>query len=262
MVHFWHMRVQPITGFPSQDLILFLVQILALVGVLIRIRVSGLQQVYPYFFSYLVAQTMQLAVPLVGRGTETYAYLYLITEGVIVCFYALVLLELYAVVLRDLTGIATVARRYIRWSLAAAIAISLLLVEVQRTPATILGVFFTFERTIVSSLLVFVVLITAFLAYFPIPLNRNVIYYSVGYSVYFTCRVIALLFANSGSKWASADLAAFWGSTACLLFWAVFLRESGEVKPIVVGHQWKLEDHERLLGQLKAINATLLRVRD
>ena len=249
------------TGFLSQEL-LFLIQAVALVGALVRIRVSGLQQVYPYFYAYLIAQTVQLGVPLVGRRTDLYAYLYLATEGIIVCLYALVLLELYAVVLRDWAGIATVARRFTGWALAAAVTVALLLIEIQHTPVTILGVFFTTERTIVSSLLVFVLLITVFLAYFPIPLNRNVFYYSVGYSVYFTCRVIALLIANSGTKWAAANLAAFCGSTVCLLFWAVFLRRNGETKPVVVGHQWKLDDHEKVLGQLKAINATLLRVRD
>ena len=251
------------SGSSWRDLSLFLLQAFALLGVLVRIRLSGLNFIYPYFFSYLLVQTLQLAGALIDRGTDLYGNFYFVTEALIVCFYALVVLELYGVVLREMTGIATTAKRYIRWSLVISITVSLLLLEVQRTPITILGAFFTFERTIVSSLLVFVALITAFLLYYPIPLNRNVIYYTIGYSVYFSCRAIALFLANSGAKWVeAANLAAFFGPLMCLLFWIVCLRRDGETSTMVLGHQWNSEDRERVMAQLKAINATLSRVRD
>ena len=251
------------SGFSWRDTSLFTLQAFALLGVLVRIRVSGLNRVYPYFFSYLLIQTVQLAVPLIQRGTDLYAYFYFVTEALIVCFYALVVLELYAVVLREMTGIATTARRYIRWSLVISITAALLLLELQRKPITFLGAFFTFERTIVSSLLIFVALITAFLLYYPIPLHRNVIYYTIGYSVYFGCRAVALFLANSGSKWAeTANLAGFFGSLMCLLFWIVCLRRDGETRTMIMGHQWNGGDRERVMAQLKAINATLTRVRE
>jgi hypothetical protein len=43
------------------------------------------------------------------------------------------------------------------------------------------------------------------------------------------------------------------------MFWLVGLNRRGEEKDIVVGHQWNPGDDQRLLEQLGAINARLLR---
>jgi hypothetical protein len=47
----------------------------------------------------------------------------------------------------------------------------------------------------------------------------------------------------------------------CQLFWLFALGRQGEQKRVVVGHHWKPSDEQRLLGQLEAINASLLRSR-
>jgi hypothetical protein len=47
--------------------------------------------------------------------------------------------------------------------------------------------------------------------------------------------------------------------TACLVFWLFTLNRNGEVKTVIVGHQWKPEDEKRILSNLQAINETLLR---
>src|SRR6516165_5953969 len=87
--------------------LLFLLHAAALTGVLVRFLATGLHRVYKFFFYYLIAQCVQLAVPVfVPRLTDLYAYLYLGTEGVIVCFYALIVLELYSLVFKSLPGIA------------------------------------------------------------------------------------------------------------------------------------------------------------
>jgi len=48
-------------------------------------------------------------------------------------------------------------------------------------------------------------------------------------------------------------------SVACLMFWLFCLNRRGEIRRVVVGHQWNPGDEQRLLAQLDAINASLLR---
>lgn len=249
-------------GLFDHELLPFELQSLALLALIVRVSALGLRSQYPYFFWYLIVQALQLGLAFVPRKTTMYGYSYFLTEFIIVVFYALVVLEVYSLVFRGLTGIASLTRRYIRGALGAAIGISLLLVEVQPVPRNVLGAFFTFERTIVLSLLLFVFLITAFLAYFPVPLHRNVIFYSIGYSFYFGFRVAALVLANSDSEWKkSASGAAFYGSTVCLMFWAVALNREGERRVGVFAPRWQARHEAQVMGQLRSINESILRVR-
>jgi hypothetical protein len=119
---------------------------------------------------------------------------------------------------------------------------------------------FIFERPVLSSLIVFVLLICGFLVYYPVPLGRNVIVYLAGYSVYFTMMATMALLQNLGYFWNRQASSVDMGITlACQLFWLLALSRQGEKKRVVVGHQWKPGDEQRLLAQLEAINSSLLR---
>ena len=222
---------------------------------------AGLHRVYIYFFSYLLLVLLETPVlASVGYGTVAYGYVWMATEGLALCFYALIVLECYATVLRDLKGIATISRRYIEITLGIAILAALLLLGLERTPKTLFGYFYALDRAVVSSLLFFVLLMIAFLIYYPVPLNRNVITYSVGYAVYFLTKATALFIRNTSHEWRPQISAILIGvSTSCLLFWMIGLTRDGETKTVVVGHKWDTGDEERLVSQLKAINANLIR---
>ena len=257
---------------PNEQQFLLFLQTAALVGLAVRMWWAGLARIYVYFFSYLVLALLQTAVLAAvgfgGGGTSSatrqssvaYGYAWMASEGVIVCSYALVVLECYANVLRNLAGIASVSRRYVKITLAVSILIALLLLGLEKAPTTIFGYFYAFQRAVVSSLVVFVLLITAFLAYYPVPLSRNVIVYSVGYALYFLTKAAALFVRNLGHRWDRplGDLL-IGVSTSCLLFWLFTLNPRGETKTVVIGHKWHTGDEERLLSQLKEINASLSR---
>jgi hypothetical protein len=245
-----------------ENLIIYL-QLAAIVGVLIRFLTAGLQRVYRFFFCYLVVLAGQGLFPLmVRRGTNLYGYVFIGIEGVIVLLYALIVLELYSLVLRNLPGIASISRRYIKIALGVAILISLMLLQLEQIPHDVMARFFSFESTIVFSLVFFVFLITAFLVYYPIPLNRNVIFYSIGYAFYFTSKALALFLRNTGHQWDAVFSFLLLGvSTACLIFWIFSLSRAGEQKTVVFGHKWNREDERYLLEQLDAINRSLMRVR-
>lgn len=247
------------------DRVLVLLEAAAAAALLVRFVVTGLYRKYPFFFGYLAVVCFQGVVPLfIRNGTNTYGIVYLVTEFVVICLYALIVLELYSLVLRDLAGIAGLARRYIRIALGVAIVVSVLLLTIEETPKGYIGAFFTFERPIVTSLVLFVLLITAFLVRYPVPLNRNVIYYTVGYAFYFTAKASALFLRNTGhATWDRYfSLALLAVSDACLLFWIFALNRSGEANTVVLGPPSRREDEEHLLRQLEAINASLLRARE
>jgi hypothetical protein len=172
-----------------------------------------------------------------------------------------VILELYKALLGGLPGITTVAQRYIKWTILFATGGSLLVLAAEHAPITLFGYFMTCERAAISSLVVFVLLLMLFLVYYPVPLNRNVILYSIGYAVYFLTKAAAIFLRNLSPGWyreISTVLVSI--STACLLFWLMTLNRRGEARSMVVGHQWSSESEARLLAQLKAVNAGLGRM--
>ena len=246
---------------PLDQQVLIALQTAALVGLCVRMWRARLQQTYVYFFAYLLLALLQTLLGVfIPYDQPAYVYMWLGTEGLIVCFYVLIVLELYTIVLKDLKGLASVSRRYLRITLAAAILISLVLLSFEKNPPSVTGLFLILERTIVGSLLIFVLFITMFLVYYPVPLNRNVIVYSVGYAVYYLTKAAALFLRNIGHRWDRplGDLLIV-VSSSCLVFWTFTLNRSGEAKNVVIGHRWHPEDEERLLSQLKEINASLSR---
>jgi hypothetical protein len=247
---------------PLDQLILLVLQDSALVALLIRFWWMGLYRTYPCFFCYLLGDLLQtvivFALPFDG---PQFPYVWVATEGLVVFLFCLIVLELYRVIFRDLAGIATLSRRYIKATLAVSILVSLLLRGLEETPANMVSTFLLFERAAVCSLLFFILLITAFLAYYPIALNRNLLAYLIGLAVYFLTKATALFIRNLGHYWSrylsTVLLAVF---TACLLFWLFTLTRRGEMRSVVIARKWKPEEEETLLLQLRTINNNLLGV--
>jgi hypothetical protein len=185
------------SGMPIDQQLLVGLQTGALVGLILRLWWNGLYRIYPCFFSYLLLALLQTAIlPFVPYSSLAYGNWWMLSEGLIVCAYVLVILELYKVLLSGLPGITTVVRRYIKWTLVVAIFGSLLLLGAERAPLSMIGYFFTCERAIVSSVTIFVLLMMLFLVYYPVPLNRNVLTYALGYAGYFLTKAAAIFLRN------------------------------------------------------------------
>src|SRR5271170_1581413 len=104
---------------PLNQLLLVVAQAALLVALIIRLWAVGLYRVYPYFFSYLLAELLQtLSLSAIPYKAHAYRYFWMASEGVIAGCYTLIVVELYRVVLRDLPGIATISRRYITITVA------------------------------------------------------------------------------------------------------------------------------------------------
>lgn len=245
---------------PLDQLVLVVAQAALLIALILRLWAAGLHRVYPFFFSYLLVDLLQtISLSAIPFRSRAYRDLWVASEGIIDCCYALIVVELYRVVLRDLPGIATISRRYITITVAVATLGSLLLLRLEETPRNYVSTFFVIERAIVFSLVIFILLVSAFLAYYPIPLSRNVVIYSIGYAVYFLTKATALFVRTLGHYvMPQISTVLLLVSTVCLLFWAFTLNRRGELNTMVVGHKWKQEDETRLLSKLKAINASLV----
>jgi hypothetical protein len=187
---------------PTVQQILLVVQTAAEVFLIVRFWWTGLYRVYVYFFCYLLANLIQAAV-LWSASYNSLCYRYAWTGfGLLInCCFALVVLELYSIVLKDHPGIASQSRRYIKVTLGLAVVVSLLLLSLEKAPKGVVGASLIFERVVLSSLAVFVLLMAAFLAYYPVPLNRNVIFYYVGYADYFLTKETARLIQNLSQHW-------------------------------------------------------------
>ncbi len=225
---------------PIEQQILLVAEIATLAVLCLRMWIAGLYKVYVYFFGYLVLEFLQALIPVfVPIESRLYLVLYVATQVLVTSFYALVVLELYSKVLRDLPGIASVARRYIKVTVAVAITIALLFLQLGATRASVTGYLLSFERSVMASLVIFVLFVSLFLVYYPVPLGRNVIVYLIGYSVYFLTKAAASLLMNFGGDWIrplSSMLMAV--SLGCCVFWCAALGRQGESKRLVVGHQW------------------------
>lgn len=247
---------------PIEQQLVEVAQITLLLALCCKLWWSGLRKIYVFFFSYLVLELLQSLLPIfVPVHAMLYRDAYVASQSLIVCCSALVVLELYSIILSHLQGLASVTRRFIQVTLAAAIILSLIPLWLEKAPDTMTGFLFIFERPILSSLLVFVLLLTGFLVYYPVPIGRNVVVYLIGYAAYFIGEAASIFFLNNlgyyANRWLSDLTMGFF--LVCLIFWLVGLDRKGEEKRVVVGHQWGAGDEQRLLAQLEEINAALLR---
>ena len=251
---------------PLHEYALALLGTTALALLIARLLSSGLARVYKWFFAYLVVDFLQTVEPFVipFKQVKVYGYTFIALECVMACLYALIVLELYSVLLRDLKGIAKIAQRYTIGAVFFSVVVALLFRSILPAPTSLLRQLWYFETPVVVSLLLFILLIAAFLLYYPVPLYRNALIYSAGYVVYFVAKA-ALLFlhnmrANDLSRICST--AAMSISTACIVFWAIFLNRAGERRTIAVGHSWStVATQEQVLRRLNRLNDSLLRTR-
>jgi hypothetical protein len=127
--------------------------------------------------------------------------------------------------------------------------------------ARAVGIGFVLDRVLSTVALLALVSILGFLLWFPVEVSRNLMVFSTGFLVYF------------GAKTALSLTRSFWSlenvrlisnlimfiSGACFAYWAMFISRQGETVPVRIGHSWHRREQERLIGQLEAMNAALLR---
>ncbi|HWR50224.1 MAG TPA: hypothetical protein VN428_03900 [Bryobacteraceae bacterium] len=232
-----------------------------------RLWSTGLFRRYPFFFGFIafrVARALVLsALPIYS---SQYGWVWFFTQPVLWLLYILVVFELFGLVLESYKGLATVGRWALMVGLGLAVAIAALSLGADLSSESeypLLRYWTVIDRGVQSSLVLFLLFITLFLAWYPIKLSRNVVVHSIVYAAYFVTGASGVLIRN------------FWGGSAliaeavnlglssatllCLIAWSFLLKPSGEHVTIAKRPQWSAADEAHLIAQLSSINASLLR---
>lgn len=110
-------------------------------------------------------------------------------------------------------------------------------------------------------MLIFLLVMSAFMAWFPVRMTRNGALYVAGFVVYFLSRATGLLLTNLAPRFqASFDIAMLSVSFACLMVWLFALRRKGEETTVVTGASRDPARVQHLTRQLDAMNARLAAV--
>lgn len=235
-------------------------------ALIVRFVATGLFLAYRLFAAYLGVLLFQTAMgSVLATGSAGYEYFYIATETLQVVLSAFVVMEMYGVVFRDLPGLAKTGRKYIRYALAVSVVVSLTLLAFESASHSFLSYFLVFERVITTSLLFFVLFLTAFLSLvYPVPVSRNIIVFTIGYAVFFLANS-ASLFLNTAEPYVSKlwfqilAVSAQGIEFACFVYWAFFLNAAGETKKVNFGFRWHPDDEDRLLDRIRSVNDSLLR---
>ena len=246
---------------------------------LLRLRLTGLHRSYRYFSAYLLFRVLRAILligvpwgvnslqggPNVPFATNAYRYVWAVTEPVLWVFWVLVVLELYSLVLQDYKGIASLGRWVLLAGLVVGVGITLLTLQADLSnPAEkypIVRQFLVIGRGVASSLVIFLLVISCFLAWYPVPLSRNVVVHCIVYAGYFLSMTLAVLLRNLLGSAVTQVVSMLMScvTLVCLLVWFCLLNREGESAKVRLRPRWAQDQEEDLVEHLAAINSTLLR---
>jgi hypothetical protein len=123
----------------------------------------------------------------------------------------------------------------------------------------VLGLVNSIRRGVAFSLVLFIIVMTGFIAYYPIPLKKNTVIHAALSVVYFLGTTMGVFYRNLLGPSVARPLSMALGAiTACVLFgWVFLLRIEGEERMKRVGMKWSDEQELHLLEQLQSINDSL-----
>jgi len=231
-----------------------------------RLALLRLARQYPALVTALgVGALRALLLSNLNFRSTAYGVAYVVTEPLTWASNAWVAFEIYQKVLQSYQGISALGRK----SLAAGLAISAgiaCITSVRNIRWTgelypVLLVTAALSQGVSLTLLIFLVLISLFILWYPIPLKRNLLFYALGYSLVFISLGLGFFlrsaFGPQMARTVSYTHLAVW--VGCLVFWLIGLRQSGEVVSTTMGSALRAGDQDRLLAQVEALNSLLLR---
>jgi hypothetical protein len=242
---------------------LWYVSVAATVILLLRLRFAQLDRVYRWFWWFLVLNVSEsiVLIPLQSRYF-LWANIYMATRFVGVVISIFLVMELYRHALAAHPAIARFGQQAVGYLLGAAClvaAASLFILPVLGPgPSRVLYYFLAFERTADSAVLLFLLLASGFMLWFPVRISQNVAVFIGGFVTYFVTRWVGLLTIGLHRAWVNdLNVAMTSLSLVCLVSWIMLLRPAGETASVVTGRRWSPREMERLTGQLTALNTKL-----
>jgi hypothetical protein len=147
-------------------------------------------------------------------------------------------------------------------AIAAAVALSGIRLDFTIQPGRYPEIhrFLTFERSMNFLTLLFLLIVSALLLWFPIRVRRNIVVYISGFVLFSASRSFGLLLSNLRPQDARLISTILLGLTLlCLLIWIAGIQPEGELVTDTPGFRRNPETMQRLSDQLDSINAALTR---
>jgi hypothetical protein len=252
----------------SVALVSCLKAVLLLGSILMALKLyrTGLYRRYPIFFAFFIFRILNSIWPLFLQvSSALYQQIWVVSTPIALGFYALMVVELYKLVLEKYKGLYSLGRWALYLSLAISVSISAIslmprikpsLPQSSKTMYYVLAI----ERGTDTGLAIFIILILCFLSLFPVKLSRNVRVHALVFSIFFLSNTFVLLMRSLfGRHLADEVNTILLGVTAAsVVAWLTLLRSAGEdsrLAPVPSGP----EHESRLLTHLDSLNAALLR---
>lgn len=245
---------------------LFYLNFIAQLVLLYRLLQSRLYRTYLSLFLYWLVQTLpSVALMAIPIHSQRYVYVYWGAQTINVFMAVFVVQDMYRIALREHPAVASLARHTVlaAMTVAAIVALSGITLDsaifAGQSPAV--HRFATFERSMNFVILLFLLLISVLLLWFPIKVRRNIVVYISGFVLFSASRSFGLLLANllppSETRLVSTVLLAL--TFVSLMIWIAGIQPEGEVVTATPGYRRNPETMQRLSHQLDSINAALAR---
>jgi hypothetical protein len=242
---------------------LWYVSTITTIILLLRLHFTQLAGVYRWFSWFLVVNVCEsiVRIPLQKQFLLS-ANIYMVTRFVGVVISVFLVMELYRHALAAHPAIARFGQQGVGYLLGAACLVAVaslfILPVLGPGPSQVLYYFLAFERTSDSAVLLFLLLASGFMIWFPVRISQNVAVFIGGLVTYFVTRWVGLLTIGMHRAWVNdLNVAMTSLSLVCLVSWIVLLRPAGETASVVTGHRWSPVEMERLAVQLTDLNTKL-----
>jgi hypothetical protein len=225
-----------------------------------------LHRIYQSLFYYWLVQALaNVAILAIPMATYSYLYVYWGAQTINIFLAVFVVRDLYRIALSEHPAVASFGRSSMlaALTLAALLALSGVRLDTIIMPGQYAAIhrFATFERSMNFVVLVYLLVISSLLLWFPIRVRKNILVYMLGFVLFSASRSFGLLLANllpeRSTRLISTILLGL--TLLCLLIWIVGIRPEGERMTTTPGYRRNPEMVRRLTGQLDAINSALAR---
>jgi hypothetical protein len=231
-------------------------------------RLLWLQLWGPYrcLFSFLLVDLIStVALGNIRAHSNVYALTYMAAQIVCLAIAANLVRNIYRRAMGDYQALATFGAKAASGVIVSVAILSAAFIglnmRVMPGRSQVLHWFFSFEQVMNVAIVLMLLLITAFVLWFPVNVKKNVVIYILGAAVYFLSRVVGLLAANSVSAKQLDTISACMISVAaaCYLLWGLGFQPEGASAPVVTA-RWNPATAAHLNSQLAAINTALGRL--
>ncbi len=219
-------------------------------------------------FAMILATVRTMVLLPLNVSSLPYAYVYLLSQPLLLMAYIAVALEIYGQVFETYQGISILGRGFVVAAFAVSIAASLWIhvteFGVQSSPQKILSLYLAGESALYVMLLVFLVALGLFLFWYPVPLRKNLLHYLLVFSVFFAASSFGIYMGRQAPGGMGARLGStlrMGVDTACLVCWVFLFRREWEAKSTGVAFAVSSAHQVQVLQRLESMNQAILSVR-